>query len=137
MKKEEIVNLNRTLMYVSFGGMSKAGKSIMMKNIISLDKIVKDFESSMKLALERFKPSGIDDLMKKDRTKEEQKNLDEMVQKVDQDLRDYERELLSEDIEVDIHSISESDFDEMVDATSNLTAGNFMYLRNFLVENKA
>ena len=38
MKKEEIVNLNRTLLYVSFGNMSKAGKSAMMRNLVRLGK---------------------------------------------------------------------------------------------------
>ena len=97
MKKEEIVNLNRTLLYVSFGNMSKAGKSAMMRNLVRLGKHSKEIEEAMKIAFDKFKPTGLDDLMKKkDRSEKEQKELDGL--------------------------------------TKELTAGNFMYLRTYLVK---
>lgn len=139
MKKEEIVNLNRTLLYVSFGNMSKAGKSAMMRNLVRLGKYSKEIEEAMKIAFDKFKPTGLDDLMKKkDRSESGQKELNELSQKFDSDIKDYSSELLSEEVEIEIHYISDTDFDDLVDATSkatkDLTAGNFMYLREYLVK---
>lgn len=139
MKKEEIVNLNRTLLYVSFGNMSKAGKSAMMRNLVRLGKHSKEIEEAMKIAFDKFKPTGLDDLMKKkDRSEEEQKELDDLTKKFDSDIKDYTSELLAEDVEIEMHYISDVDFDDLVDATSKstkeLTAGNFMYLREYLVK---
>ncbi|MBC8619388.1 hypothetical protein H8788_16730 [Parabacteroides faecis] len=139
MKKEEIVNLNRTLLYVSFGNMSKTGKSAMMRNLVRLGKHSKEIEDAMKIAFDKFKPAGLDDLMKnKDRSEEEQKELNELTNKFDTDIKDYSSELLSEEVEIEIHYISDADFDDLVDATSktrsDLTAGNFMYLREYLVK---
>lgn len=139
MKKEEIVNLNRTLLYVSFGNMSKAGKSAMMRNLVRLGKHAKEIEEAMKIAFDKFKPAGLDDLMKKkDRSEKEQKELNELTQKFDSDIKDYTSELLGEEVEIEIHHISDADFDDLVDATSKatkeLTAGNFMYLHEYLVK---
>lgn len=139
MKKEEIVNLNRTLLYVSFGNMSKAGKSAMMRNLVRLGKHSKEIEEAMKIAFDKFKPAGLDDLMKKkDRSEEEQKELDGLTKKFDSDIKDYTSELLAEEVEIEIHYISDADFDDLVDATSKatkeLTAGNFMYLHEYLVK---
>lgn len=139
MKKEEIVNLNRTLLYVSFGNMSKAGKSAMMRNLVRLGKHSKEIEEAMKIAFEKFKPTGLDDIMKKkDRSESEQKELNELTQKFDSDIKDYTSELLGEEVEIEIHYISDADFDDLVDATSKatkeLTAGNFMYLHEYLVK---
>ena len=139
MKKEEIVNLNRTLLYVSFGNMSKAGKSAMMRNLVRLGKHSKEIEEAVKIAFDKFKPTGLDDLMKKqDRSEKEQQELNELTQKFDADIKDYSSELLSEEVEIEMHYISDTDFDDLVDATSkaksDLTAGNFMYLREYLVK---
>lgn len=138
MKKEEIVNLNRTLLYVSFGNMSKAGKSAMMRNLVRLGKHSKEIEEAMKIAFDKFKPAGLDDLMKKDRSEKEQKELDGLTKKFDNDIREYTSEFLAEEVEIEMHYISEVDFDDLVDATSKatkeLTAGNFMYLREYLVK---
>ena len=139
MKKEEIVNLNRTLLYVSFGNMSKAGKSAMMRNLVRLGKHSKEIEEAMKIAFDKFKPTGLDDIMKKkDRSESEQKELNELTQKFDSDIKDYTSELLGEEVEIEIHYISDTDFDDLVDATSKatkeLTAGNFMYLHEYLVK---
>lgn len=138
MKKEEIVNLNRTLLYVSFGNMSKAGKSAMMRNLVRLGKHSKEIEEAMKIAFDKFKPAGLDDLMKKDRSEEEQKELNDLTKKFDNDIREYTSELLAEEVEIEMHYISDADFDDLVDATSKstkeLTAGNFMYLREYLVK---
>ena len=139
MKKEEIVNLNRTLLYVSFGNMSKAGKSAMMRNLVRLGKHSKEIEEAMKIAFDKFKPTGLDDIMKKiDRSESEQKELIELTQKFDSDIKDYTSELLAEEVEIEMHYISDADFDDLVDATSKstkeLTAGNFMYLREYLVK---
>lgn len=139
MKKEEIVNLNRTLLYVSFGNMSKAGKSAMMRNLVRLGKHSKEIEEAMKIAFDKFKPTGLDDLMKKkDRSEKEQKELDDLTKKFDNDIREYTSEFLSEEVEIEMHYISEVDFDDLVDATSKatkeLTAGNFMYLHEYLVK---
>ena len=131
MKKEEILNLNRTLLYVSFGNMSKAGKSAMMRNLVRLGKHSKEIEEAMKIAFDKFKPAGLDDLMKKDRSEKEQKELDGLTKKFDNDIREYTSEFLAEEVEIEIHYISDADFDDLVDATSKatkeLTAGNFMY----------
>ena len=139
MKKEEIVNFNRTLLYVSFGNMSKAGKSAMMRNLVRLGKHSKEIEEAMKIAFDKFKPTGLDDIMKKkDRSESEQKELNELTQKFDSDIKDYTSELLAEEVEIEMHYISDADFDDLVDATSKstkeLTAGNFMYLREYLVK---
>ena len=139
MKKEEIVNLNRTLLYVSFGNMSKAGKSAMMRNLVRLGKHSKEIEEAMKIAFDKFKPTGLDDIMKKkDRSESEQKELNELTQKFDSDIKDYTSELFGEEVEIEIHYISDADFDDLVDATSKatkeLTAGNFMYLHEYLVK---
>ena len=139
MKKEEIVNLNRTLLYVSFGNMSKAGKSAMMRNLVRLGKHSKEIEEAMKIAFDKFKPTGLDDIMKKkDRSESEQKELNELTQKFDSDIKDYTSELLGEEVESEIHYISDADFYDLVDATSKatkeLTAGNFMYLHEYLVK---
>ena len=134
MKKEEIVNLNRTLLYVSFGNMSKAGKSAMMRNLVRLGKHSKEIEEAMKIAFDKFKPAGLDDLVKK----KDQKELDGLTKKFDNDIREYTSEFLAEEVEIEIHYISDADFDDLVDATSKstkeLTAGNFMYLREYLVK---
>ena len=139
MKKEEIVNLNRTLLYVSFGNMSKAGKSAMMRNLVRLGQHPQEIEEAMKIAFDKFKPTGLDDIMKKkDRSESEQKELNELTQKFDSDIKDYTSELLAEEVEIEMHYISDADFDDLVDATSKstkeLTAGNFMYLREYLVK---
>ena len=139
MKKEEIVNLNRTLLYVSFGNMSKAGKSAMMRNLVRLGKHSKEIEEAMKIAFDKFKPTGLDDIMKKkDRSESEQKELNELTPKFDADIKDYTSELLAEEVAIEMHYISDADFDDLVDATSKstkeLTAGNFMYLREYLVK---
>lgn len=139
MKKGEISNLNRTLLYVSFGNMSKAGKSAMMRNLVRLGKHSKDVDEAMKIAFDKFKPTGFDDLSKKEKLSfEEQKQLDTLTKKFDEDIRDYTSELLNEDIEIEIYGISDVDFDELVDATSkatkDLTAGNFIYLHEYLVK---
>jgi len=139
MKKEDIVNLNRTLLYVSFGNMSKAGKSTMMRNLVRLGKHSKEIEEAMKIAFDKFKPTGLDDLMKKkERSDKEQTELNELIQKFDADIKDYTSEFLSEEVEIEMHYISDADFDELVDATSKatkeLTAGNFIYLHSYLVK---
>ncbi|RHJ83015.1 hypothetical protein [Parabacteroides sp. AM08-6] len=139
MKKEEIINLNRTLLYVSFGNMSKPGKSAMMRNLVRLGKHSKEIEDALKIAFDKFKPTGLDDLIKnKERSSAEQKELNELTKKFDDDIKDYSSELLNEDVEIKIDYISDADFDELVDATSKgareLTAGNFMYLREYLVK---
>lgn len=138
MKKEEIVNLNRTLLYVSFGNMTKAGKSTMMRNLVALGKLSKDVEEAMKIAFEKFKPAGLDELMKKERSEEEEKVFDEQIKKFDADIKDYTSDLLNEEVEIEIQNLSDADFDELVDATSKatkeLTAGNFIYLHSYLVK---
>ena len=93
----------------------------------------------MKIAFDKFKPTGLDDIMKKkDRSESEQKELNELTQKFDSDIKDYTSELLGEEVEIEIHYISDADFDDLVDATSKatkeLTAGNFMYLHEYLVK---
>ena len=139
MKKEEIINLNRTLLYVSFGKMSKPGKSAMMRNLVRLGKHSKEIEEALKIAFDKFKPIGLDELIKnKERSEAEEKELNELTKKFDDDIKDYSSELLNEDVEIKIDYISDADFDELVDATSKgareLTAGNFMYLREYLVK---
>ena len=139
MKKEEIINLNRTLLYVSFGNMSKPGKSAMMRNLVRLGKHSKEIEEALKIDFDKFKPIGLDELIKnKERSEAEEKELNELTKKFDDDIKDYSSELLNEDVEIKIDYISDADFDELVDATSKgareLTAGNFMYLREYLVK---
>jgi hypothetical protein len=119
--------------------MSKAGKSAMMRNLVRLGKHSKEIEEAMKIAFDKFKPTGLDDIMKKkDRSESEQKELNELTQKFDSDIKDYTSELLAEEVEIEMHYISDADFDDLVDATSKstkeLTAGNFMYLREYLVK---
>ena len=119
--------------------MSKAGKSAMMRNLVRLGKHSKEIEEAVKIAFDKFKPTGLDDLMKKqDRSEKEQQELNELTQKFDADIKDYSSELLSEEVEIEMHYISDTDFDDLVDATSkaksDLTAGNFMYLREYLVK---
>ena len=119
--------------------MSKAGKSAMMRNLVRLGKHSKEIEEAMKIAFDKFKPTGLDDLIKKkDRSEEEQKELDDLTKKFDNDIREYTSEFLAEEVEIEIHYISDADFDDLVDATSKatkeLTAGNFMYLHEYLVK---
>ena len=77
-------------------------------------------------------------MKKKDRSEEEQKELDDLTKKFDDDIREYTSEFLAEEVEIEMHYISDADFDDLVDATSKgtkeLTAGNFMYLREYLVK---
>ena len=111
MKKEEIINLNRTLLYVSFGKMSKPGKSAMMRNLVRLGKHSKEIEEALKIAFDKFKPTGLDDLIKnKERSSAEQKELNELTKKFDDDIKDYSSELLNEDVEIKIDYISDADF---------------------------
>lgn len=133
------MNLNRTLLYVSFGNMSKAGKSAMVRNLVRLGKHSKEIEEAMKIAFDKFKPSGFDELSKKkNRSDDEQKEFDNLTKRFDDDIREYTSEFLAEEVEIEMHYISDSDFDDLVDATSKatkeLTAGNFMYLRTYLVK---
>lgn len=93
----------------------------------------------MKIAFDKFKPAGLDDLMKKkDRSDDEQKEFDNLTKRFDNDIREYTSEFLTEEVEIEMHYISDADFDDLVDATSKatkeLTAGNFMYLRTYLVK---
>ena len=77
-------------------------------------------------------------MKKKDRSEKEQKELDGLTKKFDNDIREYTSEFLADEVEIEMHYISEVDFDDLVDATSKstkeLTAGNFMYLREYLVK---
>ena len=137
MKKGEVTDLNQTLLYVVFGDMSKKGTSTMMKNLVSLDKMTREVEGAMKLAVDKFKPVGFEVLLKKERSEEEQKEFDKLLSKYDSDMKGYLAELINEEVDLEFHSISEADFNELVDATSkatkDLSAGNFMYLRTYLV----
>uniref|UniRef100_UPI000EFF9630 hypothetical protein n=1 Tax=Parabacteroides sp. AM08-6 TaxID=2292053 RepID=UPI000EFF9630 len=111
----------------------------MMRNLVRLGKHSKEIEEALKIAFDKFKPIGLDELIKnKERSEAEEKELNELTKKFDDDIKDYSSELLNEDVEIKIDYISDADFDELVDATSKgareLTAGNFMYLREYLVK---
>ena len=65
MKKKEAIELYKVLNGCKLTGMVSSSKMTVLNNLRKLRPISETYEADIKEAIEKFKPEGFDDLMKK------------------------------------------------------------------------
>lgn len=98
MTIEELLNKRYVLALIPQGSLSPKTKAKVLLALVRMNRICEEVEKDREELLGKLKPDGFDELMKnEERTGEEQKQLDEMLDKLNAEFAPIWKEKMAED----------------------------------------
>ena len=136
MKKKEAIELYKVLNTCKLTGMLSPSKMAVLNNLRKLRPISETYEADVKDAIERIKPEGFDDLMKKVRehndavnsgnkptmSGEELKEASSVIEGYNKEVNDFVEKILDEDAGIVLEKLNGVNFEKFMDA-NDIEAG--------------
>lgn len=130
MKKKEAIELYKVLNGCKLTGMASSSKMIVLNNLRSLRPVSEAYESDVKEAIEKLKPEGFDDLMKKVRghndsvntggkpvmSGDELRDASSIIEKYNKEVNDFVEKILEESEDVEMEKLDNPDLEKLLDA---------------------
>lgn len=130
MKKKEAIELYKVLNGCKLTGMSSSSKMTVLNNLRKLRPISEAYESDMKEALEKLKPEGFDDIIKKARehndsvntggksimSAEELKEASSIIEGYNKEVNDFVEKILDEDADIEPDKLDNPNLEKLLDA---------------------
>ncbi|UYI97132.1 MAG: hypothetical protein OGM12_04400 [Parabacteroides distasonis] len=130
MKKKEAIELYKVLNGCKLTGMASSSKMIVLNNLRSLRPVSEAYESDVKEAIEKLKPEGFDDLMKKVRghndsvntggkpvmSGDELRDASSIIEKYNKEVNDFVEKILDEDAGIELNKLDNPDLEKLLDA---------------------
>lgn len=130
MKKREAIELYNVLNTCKLTGMSSPSKMTVLNNLRKLRPVSEAYEADSKDAVERLKPEGFDDLIKKAKehneainagnkptlTGEELKNTASVIEAYNKEVNACVDGILDEESGIEIEKIGKADMEKLLDA---------------------
>jgi hypothetical protein len=130
MKKKEAIELYKVLNGCKLTGMASSSKMIVLNNLRSLRPVSEAYESDVKEAIEKLKPEGFDDLMKKVRghndsvntggkpvmSGDELRDASSIIEKYNKEVNDFVENILDEDAGIELNKLDNPDLEKLLDA---------------------
>ena len=130
MKKKEAIEVYKVLNGCKLTGMVSSSKMTVLSNRRKLRPISEAYESDMKEALEKLKPEGFDDIIKKAREHndsvntggkpimpaEELKEASSIIEGYNKEVNDFVEKLLDEDAGIELDKLDTPNLEKLLDA---------------------
>lgn len=130
MKKKEAIELYKVLNGCKLTGMVSSSKMTVLNNLRSLRPISETYEADIKEAIEKFKPEGFDDLMKKVRghndsvntggkpvmSGDELRDASSIIEEYNKEVNDFVEKILDEDAGIELNKLDNPDLEKLLDA---------------------
>lgn len=130
MKKKEAIELYKVLNGCKLTGMASSSKMTVLNNLRKLRPISETYEADIKEAIEKFKPEGFDDLMKKVRghndsvntggkpvmSGDELRDASSIIEEYNKEVNDFVEKILDEDAGIELNKLDNPDLEKLLDA---------------------
>ena len=130
MKKKEAIELYKVLNGCKLTGMVSSSKMTVLNNLRKLRPISETYEADIKEAIEKFKPEGFDDLMKKGRghndsvntggkpvmSGDELRDASSIIEEYNKEVNDFVEKILDEDAGIELNKLDNPDLEKLLDA---------------------
>ena len=130
MKKKEAIELYKVLNGCKLTGMVSSSKMTVLNNLRKLRPISETYEADIKEAIEKFKPEGFDDLMKKVRdhndsvntggkpvmSGDELRDASSIIEEYNKEVNDFVEKILDEDAGIELNKLDNPDLEKLLDA---------------------
>ena len=130
MKKKEAIELYKVLNGCKLTGMVSSSKMTVLNNLRKLRPISETYEADIKEAIEKFKPEGFDDLMKKVRghndsvntggkpvmSGDELRDASSIIEEYNKEVNDFVDKILDEDAGIELNKLDNPDLEKLLDA---------------------
>lgn len=130
MKKKEAIELYKVLNGCKLTGMVSSSKMTVLNNLRELRPISETYEADIKEAIEKFKPEGFDDLMKKVRghndsvntggkpvmSGDELRDASSIIEEYNKEVNDFVEKILDEDAGIELNKLDNPDLEKLLDA---------------------
>lgn len=130
MKKKEAIELYKVLNGCKLTGMVSSSKMTVLNNLRKLRPISETYEADIKDAIEKFKPEGFDELMKKVRehndavnsgnkptmSGEELKEASSIIEGYNKEVNDFVEKILDEDADIELEKLDTPNLEKLLDA---------------------
>ncbi len=130
MKKKEAIELYKVLNGCKLTGMVSSSKMTVLNNLRKLRPISETYEADIKEAIEKFKPEGFDDLMKKVRghndsvntggkpvmSGDELRDASSIIEEYNKEVSDFVEKILDEDAGIELNKLDNPDLEKLLDA---------------------
>lgn len=130
MKKKEAIELYKVLNGCKLTGMSSSSKMTVLNNLRNLRPVSETYESDIKEAIEKLKPEGFDDLMKKVRghndsvntggksimSTEELNEASSTINSYNKEVNDFVEKILDEDADIELDKLDTPNLEKLLDA---------------------
>ena len=145
MKKKEAIELYKVLNGCKLTGMVSSSKMTVLNNLRKLRPISETYEADIKDAIERIKPEGFDDLMKKVRehndavnsgnkptmSGEELKEASSVIGEYNKEVNDFVEKILDEDTGIELDKLETPNLEKLLDA-NDIEASQLAIIYNHL-----
>lgn len=136
MKKKEAIELYKVLNGCKLTGMVSSSKMTVLNNLRKLRPVSETYEADVKDAIERIKPEGFDNLMKKVRehndavnsgnkpimSGEELKEASSVIGEYNKEVNDFVEKILDEDAGIVLEKLNGVNFEKFMEA-NDIEAG--------------
>lgn len=130
MKKKEAIELYKALNTCKLTGMVSFSKMMVLNNLRKLRPISETYEADIKEAIEKFKPEGFDDLMKKVRghndsvntggkpvmSGDELRDASQIIDEYNKEVNDFVEKILEEDTGIELEKLDNPNLEKLLDA---------------------
>lgn len=130
MKKKEAIELYKVLNGCKLTGMVSSSKMTVLNNLRKLRPVSETYETDVKDAIEKMKPEGFDDLMKKARehndavkaggkpvmTGAELRDASTVIDGYNKDVNDFVEKMLEEEVDINLERLDDPDLEKLLDA---------------------
>lgn len=130
MKKKEAIELYKVLNGCKLTGMVSSSKMTVLNNLRKLRPISETYEADVKDAIERIKPEGFDDLMKKVRehndavntggkpvmSGDELRDASSIIEGYNKEVNDFVEKILDEDADIELEKLDTPNLEKLLDA---------------------
>lgn len=129
MKKKEAIELYKALSQCKLTGLASSQKMVVLNNLRQLRPVSETYDADIKDAMERMKPEGFDDIIKKARehnesinsnngptmSEEETKAVTEAINAFNVEVNQFINSLLAEDSGVEISKLDDANLEKLID----------------------
>ena len=129
MKKKEAIELYKALSQCKLTGLASSQKMVVLNNLRQLRPVSETYDADIKDAMERMKPEGFDDVIKKARehnesinsnngptmSEEETKAVTETINAFNAEVNQFINGLLTEDSGVEISKLDDANLEKLID----------------------
>lgn len=130
MKKKEAIELYKVLNGCKLTGMVSSSKMTVLNNLRKLRPISETYEADIKDAIEKFKPEGFDELMKKVRghndsvntggkpvmSGDELRDASSIIEGYNKEVNDFVEKILEESEDVEMEKLDNPNLEKLLDA---------------------